>query len=412
MSGSIYRRVTACRVCGGTGFDPVVDLGETPLANAFVPPEGDRTEPRIPLEAVRCTACGLVQLSVVVRPDVLFRSYVYTTSSSAPMRAHFEALAELVARQVVPGSLVVEVGSNDGVLLRPLAGHGLRPVGVEPATNLAAAANAAGLETWNEFFSSGVAGRLRSERGPAAAVLANNVLAHIDDVADVMRGLDALLAPDGVFIAEVPYLADLLDHVEYDTIYHEHLSYFHLAPLGRLLVSAGLELVDVERLGVHGGSVRIFASRRGRRARTRALEDALSAERVAEMDGPRPYRSFASRVAASREALRGTLEGLRDRGMRVAAIGATAKGNTMLNYCGISTDLVGWIADSTPLKQGLLSPGMHIPVRSEGTIRSERPDRTLLLAWNYADDIVRRFADYIAAGGRFIHPIPLAREIP
>ena len=410
---AFFRQVGACRICGSAALDRVVHLGATPLANAFVPPDlAGEQEPRFPLEALRCGVCGLVQLSVVVRPDVLFRRYVYTTSSSTPMRSHFAALAALVAREAPPGALVVELGSNDGVLLRPLAEHGLRPLGIEPATNLAAAANDAGLETWNEFFSAAIAERVRSARGPAAVILANNVLAHIDDLRDVLRGLDNLLAPDGIFIAEVPYLSDLLDHVEYDTIYHEHLSYFHLGPLDRALSAAGLELFDVQRLPVHGGSVRIFAARHGLRPRTDALEAALADERLAGLDGPDPYRTFASRVAASRDALRAMLTEMRDGGRRVAAIGATAKGNTLLNYCGVGTDLVQWIADSTPLKQGLLSPGMRIPVRAEGTIRTDRPDLTLLLAWNYADDIVRRFDDYVAAGGRFIHPIPLARLMP
>jgi novobiocin biosynthesis protein NovU/D-mycarose 3-C-methyltransferase len=306
---------------------------------------------------------------------------------------------------------VVELGSNDGVLLRPLQARGLRALGVEPATNLAKIANAAGLTTVNEFFSEAVARDIRASSGVAKAVIANNVLAHIDDLGDVLRALDALLSDDGVFVAEVPYVGDLIEHVEYDTIYHEHLSYFAISPLTRLFDLADMELFDVQHLPIHGGSIRIFAGRKGRRATTEDLARIREVEERAGLGDPQTYRRFAERVAASRTALRELITAERGRGARVAALGATAKGNTLLNYCGLGPAEVEYVGDSTPLKQGLLTPGMHIPVVAEARLKEDRPDLILLLAWNYADAIVPRYRDFLEDGGRFIHPIPLARII-
>ena len=413
MIKETFRRLERCRICGAGDLWMFLSLGETPLANSLIPPErAAEPEARFPLEVARCPDCGLVQLTVVVDPEVMFRHYLYASSASTPLLPHFDAYAdEVVRRFAPPGSLVVEVGSNDGVLLRPLAARGARVLGIEPSTNIAAVANAADLETWNDFFTTEVARRVVAEKGPASAVLANNVLAHIDDLHDVVASLDILLADTGVFVTEFPYLLDLMEHVEYDTIYHEHLSYLALAPLARLFAEVGLELFDVHHLDVHGGSLRLFVGRAGRHEITPELIATLRAERDAGVLDPKSYGEFAAKVRESRDALRALLRDLRREGKSVAALGATAKGNTLLNYCGIGPDDVAWVADSTPLKQGLLTPGMHIPVRPEAAIREERPDYTLLLAWNYADAIVKRFADYLDAGGRFIHPIPRARVI-
>jgi hypothetical protein len=256
-----------------------------------------------------------------------------------------------------------------------------------------------------------VARRIAARKGPAKAVLANNVLAHIDDLEDVLAALDALLDADGVFIAEVPYLVDLLDRTEYDTIYHEHLAYFSIAALRALFARGGLELFDAQRLTIHGGSVRIYVDRPGRRSVSSRL-DALSAAEAVALAGSAPYEQFATRVSSSKAALLDMLDRLSAAGSKLAGYGATAKGNTLLNYCGIGRDRLGFIADTTPAKQGLYTPGMHIPVVPEEVLLRERPDRTLLLAWNYAEAILERRADYIATGGRFIHPIPTARSIP
>jgi novobiocin biosynthesis protein NovU/D-mycarose 3-C-methyltransferase len=407
-----FRRLAGCRICGGE-LRTFLSLGETPLANAFVSPDrAAAAEQRFPLETARCAECSLVQLTVVVDPEVLFRDYVYASSASAPLLPHFDDLAASVARDFAsPGSLVVEIGSNDGILLRSLSSRGIRALGVEPATKIAAKANADGLETLNEFFGVEVAGRIREDRGPASAVLGNNVLAHIDDLGGVLQGLDLLLGDDGVFIAEVPYLQDLLEHVEYDTIYHEHLSYFHLAPLQRLFAGAGFELFDVVRLPIHGGSVRIHAARVGRRQPSARLRDLQGSEQRSRLAIDAPYAEFAEKVQRQRTDLVALLRGLKVEGKRLAGYGATAKGNTMLNYCGIDATVLDYIADTTPYKHGLLTPGTHIPVVPESSIADTRPDAMLLLAWNYADSIVARHREYLASGGRFIHPIPEPRII-
>ncbi len=406
-----YRVLDTCRICGGRDLRQVVSLGMTPLANSFIVPErAAEPELLVPLEAVRCPACGLMQLSVVVRPDIMFAEYAYSSSASEPMVQHFDELArELVDRFHLGEALVAEFGSNDGVLLGPLAARGARAIGIDPSANQARAANARGLETIVGYFDGATARRLAAERGRAKAIVANNVLAHIDDLHGVVEGLDALLADDGVFVAEFPYLGDLLARVEYDTIYHEHLSYFALSPLRRLFSGPRLELFDVRRLSVHGGSIRIYVGRPGQHPPGPDLARMLDRERADGLLDAAVYERFGAQVATSRSALRAMLGELRRADRRIAALGASAKGNTLLNYCGIGPDTISFVGDSTPAKQGRLTPGMHIPVRSDDAIRSERPDFTLLLAWNYADAILERYADYRAGGGRFIHPVPVAR---
>lgn len=402
--------VRECRICAGP-LMPVLSLGSTPLANAFVRPEWiDEPEPQYPLRVVRCADCQLVQLDVVVDAELMFREYAYTTSASPPMRQHFEQVArDLVARAKARGKLVVEIGSNDGVLLAPLAREGARPLGIEPAHNQADVARERGLETWSEFFGPSVAERIVETKGRAALVIANNVLAHMADLRSVARALAALLDDDALFVAEVPYLIDMLDGVEYDTIYHEHLSYYHLAPLQRLFASADLEVVDVERLSTHGGSIRIFVGHAGRHRRSERIQQLLTDERARGLANGEPYERFAEQVDASRAALLQLLGDERTRGARVAAYGASAKGNTLLNFCRIGADALLYVADTTPYKQGTLTPGMRVPVVAEGALDSDPPDLLLLLAWNYADQILPRLRDRFR--GRFIHPIPVAHII-
>lgn len=384
-----------------------------PLANALVRPnEASGPELTFPLDVLRCVSCGLVQLGQVVRPDVMFRSYPYSSSASAPLVAHFDGLAHDIRRWLsTPDALVVEIGSNDGVLLRPLQQSGLRVLGIEPADNLASAAKSSGLDTWNEFFGTDVAQRIVLDRGQASAVVGTNVLAHIDDLRAVLESLEILLEPRGVFVVEVPYLNDLIERVEYDTIYHEHLSYFSLAPLETLFGLAGMEVVDVQHLPVHGGSLRVVASRHGAHAQRPSVEAFRGFEQLKRLQDARTFQRFADDVQRSRHELVGLLSTSRQSGARIAAHGASAKGATLLNYCGIGPSTIEFIADTTRFKQGLLSPGSHIPIVPESAILEQRPDYTLLLAWNYAEDIVAKFDSYVRSGGRFIHPIPFARVL-
>ncbi len=409
-----YRAVDRCRICRSSTLERFLNLGIMPLANALVDPaHADDPEARFPLDVIRCLACGLIQLGEVVRPELMFTNYPYSSSASAPLALHFARLADQLVERFAPrGSLVVEIGSNDGVLLRPLVERGIHAVGVEPAKNLADVSRKAGFETWNEYFSPDVARRIVATRGHAHVVVGTNVLAHIDDLHGVLTGVDALLGDRGVLVAEVPYLGDLIERVEYDTIYHEHLSYFSIGPLVDLFDRFDVELIGLDHLAIHGGSLRLFVGRRGVRAVSDSVGRTRESEAARGLDDPTTYRSFARNVERSRTELIDLLGGLRAQGKRIAGHGASAKGSTLLNYCGIGTETLEFIADGTPFKHGKLSPGTHVPIRDETAILDEVPDFTLLLAWNYADSVVPRFAAYTTAGGRFIHPIPYARVLP
>lgn len=409
---AIVRR-SECRVCLGVSVEPIVSLGPTPLANAFLAsPDEFAAERWYPLDLFFCRDCGLLQLVDVVNPDVLFRHYLYVTGTSATQAAHFRAYASTVVDMLglTADDLVAEVASNDGTLLRAFAAHGVRTFGVEPARNLAAEAMASGIETVAEFFSEDVARRLRRERGAARAVAANNVLAHVDDPRDFLAGCRELVSDDGLITIEVPAVGDLLERVEYDTVYHEHLSYFGLTPLLRLAEAVGLAVVRVDRFPVHGGSLRLYLSRsaEGHDPSVRALE---AAEREAGLLDVVRYRRFATDVMESRTALLMLLERCHAEGLEVAAYGAPAKGNTLLNFCGIDTRLVRYTVDRNPRKIGLYTPGAHLPVRdvSALTAGDRVPDYVLILAWNLSDEIMQQQAHYRGRGGRFILPVPRAR---
>ncbi len=396
------RQISGCRICRSDNLVNVLDLGHQPLANEFV--TSPRNQDTYPLFVLRCVDCGLVQLSVVVDPKLMFQNYLYASSASAPIVAHFEEYAAEVARRFAPqGSTVIEIGSNDGVLLEPLDRRDIGVFGFEPATNLAKVANDRGLTTSNTFFSE-QAVRDSLCVSSANVVIANNVMAHVDDLHDFMRGVDAALRPDGVFIAEFPYLGDLLAHTEYDTIYHEHLSYFSLAPLERLFARYGMRVFDIKHLPQQGGSIRVYVCR----GDTHKETDAAWTFREDEDERGFAYGDFADRVVASRRALVGMLNRLFIEGHSVSAFGASAKGNTLLNYCEIVPDLIQLIYDDAPLKQGLYTPGTHIPVVAPSTLDRAKPEYIVLLAWNYADAIAKRYPEYV---GRFIHPIPLARLV-
>jgi hypothetical protein len=409
----IVRR-TDCRICRSRELDPILSLGATPLANAFLrSPEEFATERKYPLDLSFCRSCGLLQLLDVVDPDILFREYIYVTGTSSTQTAHAREYAATVVDllKLGPDDLVAEVASNDGTFLRAFAAHDVRALGIEPATNLAADATASGVETVNEFFTREVGVRLRAERGAARVVVANNVLAHVDDPRDVLEGCRALVADDGLIVVEVPYVGDMLDRVEYDTIYHEHLSYFAIAPLCRLAEMAALRIVRIDRVAVHGGSLRVYFSKSAASHSTDVLQlEAAERERGAA-DAARSRR-FAGEVGESRRALLDLLARLAREGAEVAAYGAPAKGNTLLNFCGIDTRLIRYTVDRNPRKVGLFTPGMHIPVRPVSALTNGRPpDFLLVLAWNIAEEIVQQQHEYRARGGRFIIPVPRARVI-
>ena len=414
IAAEIVHRHT-CRVCDSSELEPILSLGPTPLANAFLrSPDEFAAERWYPLDLYCCGLCGLLQLLDVVNPEVLFRHYLYVTGTSTTQAAHNRRYAESLVARLGLGErdLVAEVASNDGSLLRCFAAHGIRTLGIEPAQNLAAESAASGVETVSEFFTFDLARRLRADHGPARAVVANNVLAHVDDPRGFLAGCRELLAADGLIAVEMPYVGDLVESVEYDTVYHEHLSYFSIASLLRLAEAVNLSAAGLERLPVHGGSLRLYLSPSagGHAPEVRALE---AEERRAGLASAERYRQFAADVEESRKALVGVLERLAAEGREVAGYGAPAKGNTLLNFCRIDTRLLRYTVDKNPRKVGLFTPGAHLPVRDVSALSAAetKPDYLLILAWNLAEEIMQQQRAYRDRGGRFIIPVPRARVI-
>ena len=343
-SSSLARPADRCRICLQPSLRSFLDLGSQPPANALLDESAlDAAEDCFPLALATCSTCELIQLTHVVAPELLFRHYLYFSSMSARMTRHFADYADEVAQRFVPpGGLVVEMGSNDGILLQAFRGRDVRILGVDPAVNVAEQAREAGVPTVADFFGEHVARTIVAEHGRAAAILGNNVFAHIDDLHGVMRGVDALLAPDGVMVLEFPYVVDLLEHLEFDTVYHEHVSYLGTRPLAHLLGQYGLEIFEVRSQDVHGGSIRVFSRRRG--ARDGLLHESVAAydalERQAGTADPLRLDRFAADVAALRLELRRTIAEIVAKGQRVVGYTAPAKGTVLLNYCGIDASQI------------------------------------------------------------------------
>lgn len=403
-------KVENCRICKSSDLYFFLKLGPTPLANRFIKPGAKHEpEPSYPLDVCLCKKCGLVQLGFVVPPEILFKDYIYFSSTSTTICNHFAQLAdEVLAKFASKGDLIVEVASNDGVLLKNMLGKGVRPLGVEPATNIAKVANGAGIETLNDFFNSQTAKKIFDERGPARVILANNVFAHIPDLNDCVKGMGLLLSDDGAVIIEFPQLSDLYENLEFDTIYHEHLSYFSLKPLMHLFGKFGMDLFDARKFPVHGGTLRIYVQKKGgpNKVNSDRLQSLVANEERLGLYTEKAYEQFAKDVETLRHELLAMLHGLKEKGKRIAAYSAPAKGNTLLNYCRIGPDLVDYAVDKSPVKQGLLTPGMHIPIFGLDHIRADRPDYLLVLAWNFKDEIMAQQSEFSSAGGHFIIPVP------
>jgi hypothetical protein len=403
----IHKKRDTCRSCRGTRFELVLSLGEMPLANSFLKtPEDFNNEKFYPLDLYLCENCSLLQLLDVIHPEILFRDYIYVTGTSETMAAHNIEYADSVIRfgNLQPDSLAVEIASNDGSLLSCFRSHGIRTLGIEPARNISRIAREKGIETVNEFFDSSCARKILEFYGPARVVIGNNVLAHVDDTQDFLKGCHDLLSNDGFLVIEVPYLRELLRNLEYDTIYHEHLCYFSVTALMRLFETVNLGIARIEFVPVHGGSIRVFAIRSGKHSNS--VVDLAKEERELGFTQFQRYRSFARAVEQNRKELQEMLQQFRSEHKRVAAYGAPAKGNTLLNYCNIGTDLVSYTVDKSPLKVGLFTPGKHLPVRSIDILARDQPDYVLLLAWNYAKEVLLSQQEYRNKGGRFILPIP------
>jgi 2-polyprenyl-3-methyl-5-hydroxy-6-metoxy-1,4-benzoquinol methylase len=385
----------------------VLSLGDLPLANAFVQPEAHNVaDERFPLELVFCRSCALVQLDETVSPDKLFTEYPYFSSQS---RTFVDQAGELVERVVEDydldeGDLAMEIASNDGYLLQHYRRAGVSVLGIDPARNVAVEAERRGIPTIAEFFDAALADRLRGDGVEPKIIHANNVLAHVPDIRNFVDGVSRVLGDEGVWIVETPYVRDLVERLEFDTIYHEHVFYYSFASLHRLLEASSLKIVDVERLLVHGGSLRVFASRDGvpdpRVGELEQEEEDLGIESVEY------YSSFSQRVSDAREEISRFLRDLRSQGARLAGYGAAAKGTMLLNSLSLEAGTIEYVVDSTPYKQGRLIPGVRVPIETPDRLIEDSPDYVLLLAWNLAREIIAREADYVAQGGRFIIPLP------
>jgi SAM-dependent methyltransferase len=404
----------ACRSCGGRRLEVFLSLGELPLADALLRAEElAQPEPRYPLDVAFCPDCALVQILEELPPQRLFvDNYLYFSSYSDALLEHARAhAARLVTeRRLGPDSLVVEIGSNDGYLLRHVAAAGVPVLGVDPAPEQAEAAEAAGVPTLREFFGQPLAQRLRADGRRADVIVANNVMAHTPDLNGFVAGLATLLVEDGVATIENPSVEDLVAHCEFDTVYHEHFSYLSSTAVAALMRRHGLSLNRVERFPeLHGGTRRWWVSPVA--AVEGSARDELAHEAAAGVDRAEHYRSFGERVDRLRHELVGLLRGLRDDGARIAAYGAAAKGATLLNACGIDRELVEFVVDRNPHKQGLFMPGTHQPIRAPEALEAERPDYVLLLAWNFEREVLEQQQAYRGGGGRFIVPVPEPRVV-
>ena len=415
-SETAYFHRDNCRLCASDDLTRVLSIPATPPANAFVGADQlEQPQQVFKLDLWYCAACGHLQLLDVVDPAVLFENYVYVSGTSPAFVKHFNEYASHIigSFDLKEGSLVVDVGSNDGTLLTQFKDQGMRVLGIDPAREIAAAATAGGIETLNTFFDSTVAGQICESHGQAKCVTANNVFAHIDDLAEIVNGIRTLLAPDGVFAFEVSYRMDVLQDTLFDTIYHEHLDYHAVKPLKAFFERNGMRLIDVERVSTHGGSLRGFAQRAdGSRKVSPSVDALISVEETARLYKIDRYLDFAAQIEEMGASLRTLLDQIKAEGKTVAGFGAPAKATTLMYRFGLDQTDIIYIVDDSPLKQGLYSPGLHIPVVPKEHLDQQPVDYLLILAWNFADPIIRNNQSFIENGGHFIVPVPNLRVVP
>ncbi len=404
----MFETRSTCRSCESLDLAAVLSLGETPLADALLTEdELSQPEARFPLNVAFCRSCFLTQILETVSPEALFcRGYPYYSSFSDALLEHSRknALRLIVLQQLDASSLVIEVASNDGYMLRHFAEQGIPVLGIDPAAGPAKAAEKAGIRTLCTFFRKELAMRLRDEGIRADVIIANNVLAHVPDLNGFVEGMRILLKEDGLAVIEVPYVKDLIENCEFDTIYHEHHCYFSVTPLVALFKRHGLSLNHVEHYPIHGGSLRLYVAHR------EEVADSVRIYLREESDGKLVdlsyYQDFASRVRGIKEALVKMVHDLKAQGKRIAAYGAAAKGSTLLNYTGIGRDVIDFVVDRNVHKQGLFMPRVHIPIRAPEHLLLDLPDYVLLLVWNFKDEVLRQQDEYRRRGGKFIVPIP------
>jgi SAM-dependent methyltransferase len=401
---------TDCRLCGSSSLDHVLPIRPSAIGDAFVTADhlGEKQD-LYPLDCYLCLDCGHLQNLDVVDPDILFRDYTYRTSVSLGLVEHFKRYAQSAVSSLgIPeGSLVVEMGSNDGSLLKAFKNEGMRVQGIDPARDIAAAATADGIPTIPDFFTSALAERIKSEQGEAKLFCANNVFAHIDNMSDVVKGIRLVLANDGAFVFEVSYIVDMIDNMVFDTIYHEHVSHHALIPLEAFLNRHDMSLFHVERTGTKGGSIRCFAQPRsaGKRPRSSELLQLIAEEERRGITKPQIYRDWFDAIEKAKRSVLSYLDEAIAAGKLVAAYGASTTTTTLLYHFELE-GRVKFIVDDNPLKQGRFSPGAHIPVLPSSELATRKPDIVVVLAWIYAEPILKRNQAYLEAGGRFLVPLP------
>lgn len=400
-----------CRFCHQELSRTFVDLGSTPLANSYLREERDiAAEKSYPLHARVCENCFLVQVEDVVPAEDIFSDYAYFSSFSSSWVEHAKAYSEKLIEKLGLGkdSLVAEIASNDGYLLKHFVAKDIPVLGIEPAANVAKAAEKVGVKTEVAFFGVETATRLAKNGLQADLMAANNVMAHVPDINDFIGGVPVLLGEEGVFTIEFPHLLNLIEKVQFDTIYHEHYSYLSLLTVEKILTAHGLRVFDVEELPTHGGSLRVFACHKSAQkyTDTAGLNALRKKEATAGLDTIAAYQNFTPRVEKVRDDLLAFLKTAKADGKKVAGYGAAAKGNTLLNYCGVGPELIDFVVDRNPEKQSTLLPGSHIPVFAPEKIATEKPDYVLILPWNLADEISREMAEVKGWGGQFVIPIP------
>lgn len=410
MVGDYYTRDT-CRLCNGADLTTVIELTPTPPGNrVLTPEEGGHAMTTYPLEVRFCNECAHLQLGHVVDPRILYQQrYTYVSGTSPVFVAHLKDFAgDVIERfELRPGSLVVDIGSNDGTCLSFFKAEGFQVLGIDPATDIAHGATAGGIETLAEFFGLDLARRLRAERGAAKLITSHNACAHIDDLSDVLEGVTHWLQDDGLFVMEVGYFVDVYQNAWFDTIYHEHLDYHTVTPLPRFFSRFGLEILEVERITPQGGSIRVVAQKLGGPyLGDTSLTKLLALERGLEMDRPETFQAFIQRVNEVRGDLIRLLDGLKEEGKTIAAYGAPTKATTLLMHFGLGRDRLDFTVEDNPLKHNCLIPGALIPILPADELYERRPDYLVILAWNFANPIMQNHVRYHDEGGRFILPMP------
>jgi SAM-dependent methyltransferase len=407
MSGATFAVRKTCRICGSTDLVLLIDYGFMPLAGGFADSADSSAFAVFPLRLFRCPRCTLMQVLDVVNPDMVFRNYSYASSTTQTLRDHFAGMGpEIVERSGAKGKLAVEFGCNDGVLMRPLLAAGANALGVDPSDVAFHASQEHGWPLISAYFTEGLACQIASKYGRAQLITGNNVFAHVDDVHAIVRGIAALLSQEGHFVFEVHYQGDLISLLQYDTVYHEHLSYYSIRSLAELFHPYGLRIADVQRIPIHSGSIRVTVARE---QSTIAASPAV--ERMIEEEQDWDVWKFTRQVETRRARLRRLVLDLKSAGRRIAAYGAAGRVTILLNYCGLGPDLIDYVVDASPLRYGRYVPGVGIPIVPPERFRESPPDYAILAAWNYEAEIVAREQNFLSEGGVFIVPLPDVRLV-